>query len=79
MPKVEPRTRHAAAFVATCAITALIPESDPESWPQYVLDWDEDGAPHLIDIDVSIEWDGWRIAGFEDLRNEFDQVEGGGL
>ena len=36
-------------------------ESDPESWPQFVLDWDEDGVPHLVDVDASIEWDGWRI------------------
>ena len=51
---------------------AGIPESDPESWPQFVLDWDEDGVPHLVDVDASIEWDGWRVT-------EFGQVKGGDL
>ena len=47
-----------------------LPESDPEFWPNYVLDWDEDGVPHIVDVDASIEWDGWRVP-------EIDQVEGG--
>jgi hypothetical protein len=47
-----------------------LPEIDPEFWPNYVLDWDEDGVPHIVDIDASIEWDGWRVP-------EIDQVEGG--
>ena len=63
------RARKAQADDPTAGSVA---ESDPESWPQYVLDWDEEGVPHVVDVDASIEWDGWRVA-------ELDQVEGGDL
>jgi hypothetical protein len=53
-----------------CAMADSIAESDPATWPQYVLDWDDDGSPHIVDIDCCIEWDGWRIP-------EFDSSEGG--
>ncbi len=56
----------------SCASHAYadVPESDPESWPQFILDWDDDGVPHLVDVDASIEWDGWRLP-------EFDELDGG--
>jgi|SRR5271166_3430218 len=47
---------------------ADLPESDPESWPQYVVDCDEDGVPHIVDVDASIEWDGWRIPEFDQTK-----------
>ena len=54
-------------------IISEVPESDPESWPQVVVVRDdENGTLHLVDVDASIEWDGWRIP-------ELDQVEGGDL
>ncbi len=54
------------------SMIAILPESDPKSWPNYILDWDDDGVPHIVDVDASIEWDGWRVP-------EFDQIEEGDL
>ncbi len=65
------RARRAQDFVANCSMAYSIAESDPESWPQYILYW-EDGVPELVDVDKYVDWDEW---GFPDL----DQLEGGAL
>ena len=42
-------------------IISEVPESDPESWPQVVIVRDDENRTlHLVDVDASIEWDGWR-------------------
>ncbi len=40
----------------------------------YILYWEE-GLPHLVDVDASVEWDGWT----PNLDIELDQLEGGAL
>jgi len=61
------------------AIQAVVdlPEIDPESWPNYVLDWDDYGTPHLVDVDASIEWDGMRIVLVDDAC--LDRLAEGGV
>jgi hypothetical protein len=69
----EPVVPSTASPFPVAVHIAAVPESDPESWPRYVVDRDdEDGSFHLVDIDCHLEWDGWRI-------DEFDRVEGGDL
>jgi len=43
-----------------------------ESWSRYMLDWDDDGVPHIVDIDAAIDWNGWSLP-------EFVTVDGGAL
>jgi hypothetical protein len=43
--------------------------SRPATWPPYAIDRDDAGF-RLIDIDASIDWDGWRLP-------QFDEIEGG--